>query len=99
MHGKEEIVESASEFSIKVLFVPSYHHHVSKENTYATWKYVESWKEAVDMFIMNHTVNGDIVITQDIGLATTFLPKGVHLLSPRGILFEEKEIQTALDLR
>jgi uncharacterized protein YaiI (UPF0178 family) len=51
------------------------------------------------MFIMNHTVNGEIVITQDIGLATTLLPKGVHVLSPRGILFEEKGIQTALDLQ
>lgn len=27
------------------------------------------------------------------------LLKGVHVLSPRGILFEEKGIQTALDLR
>lgn len=67
---KEEIVEIASEFSIKVLFIASYDHHVSKEITYATWKYVDSRKEAANMFIMNHTVKGDIVITHDIGLAS-----------------------------
>lgn len=48
---------------------------------------------------MNHAVKGDIAITHDIGLASTLLPKGVHVLSPKGVIFEEKEIQTALDLR
>jgi uncharacterized protein len=48
---------------------------------------------------MNHTVKGDITITQDIGLASTLLLKGVLVLSPRGILYEEDSIQTALDLR
>lgn len=89
----------AFRFSIKVLFVASYDHHLSKDYTYGVWKYVDSRREAADLFIMNHTVKGDIVITQDIGLASTLLQKGVHVLSPRGILFEEKEIQTALDLR
>ena len=96
---KEEIVEIASKFSIKVLFVASYDHHGMNDTTYADWKYVDSRKEAADLFIMNHTVKGDITITQDIGLASTLLLKGVHVLSPKGILYEEKEIQTALDLR
>ncbi|WP_223591651.1 DUF188 domain-containing protein [Neobacillus bataviensis] len=34
--------------------------------TYSTWKYVDSGKEAEDLFIMNHAQTGDIVITQDI---------------------------------
>lgn len=69
------------------------------KSTYAAWKYVDSGKEAADMFIMNHAVKGDITVTQDIGLASTLLLKGVQVMSPRGILFEEKGIQTALDLR
>jgi uncharacterized protein len=48
---------------------------------------------------MNHTVRGDIVVTQDIGLASTLLPMGVQVISPKGILYEENAIQTALDLR
>lgn len=38
---------------------------------------------------MNHAFMGDITVTQDIGLASTLLPKGVHVLSPRGTLFDE----------
>lgn len=96
---KEEIVEIASRFSAKVLFVASYDHHGIKDTTHAAWKYVDSRKEAADLFIMNHTVRWDITITQDIGLASTLLLKGVIVISPRGILFEENSIQTALDLR
>lgn len=32
---------------------------------------------------------GDLCITEDIGLASTLLSKGVYVLSPRGILSEE----------
>ena len=68
---KEEIVEIASTFSVKVLFIASYDHHGNNKTTYAnaTWKYVDSRKEAADLFIMNHTAKGDITVTQDIGLA------------------------------
>jgi uncharacterized protein YaiI (UPF0178 family) len=48
---------------------------------------------------MNHVKKKDIVVTQDIGLASTLLLKGVYVLSPRGVLFEEKDMETALDLR
>ncbi|MBM7651668.1 uncharacterized protein YaiI (UPF0178 family) [Neobacillus cucumis] len=48
---------------------------------------------------MNHAGKGDIVVTQDIGLASTLLPKDVYVISPRGVVFEESSIQTALDLR
>jgi uncharacterized protein len=65
----------------------------------ADWKYVDASKEAADLYIMNHSGPGDIVITQDIGLASTLLPKGVHVLSSRGSLYEENDIQTALDFR
>jgi uncharacterized protein len=39
------------------------------------WKFVDSTKEAVDLYMMNHVKAGDLVITQDIGLASTLLPK------------------------
>lgn len=63
------------------------------------WVFVDSVKEAADLYIMNHVSKGDICITQDIGLASTLLSKGVYVVSPRGILFEESEIETALELR
>ena len=95
---KEEIVEIATQFSIKILFV-AFYNHMRNDPMYVDWKYVDTGKEAADLYIMNHSGKGDIVITQDIGLASTLLLKGVHVLSAKGTLFEENDIQTALDLR
>lgn len=64
------------------------------------WKFVASTKEAVDLYIMNHVKAGDLVVTQDIGLASTLLAKDAFVFFSVGnILFEEKTIHTALDMR
>ncbi|MEH7494510.1 DUF188 domain-containing protein [Neobacillus niacini] len=42
-----------------------------------TWKYVDSRKEAADLFIMNHTAKGDITVTQDIGLAILMIEQNL----------------------
>ncbi|MBT2690451.1 DUF188 domain-containing protein [Bacillus sp. ISL-47] len=95
---KEEIVEIANSFSVDAVFVASFAHMKNDLNG-AVWKFVDSSKEAADLFIMNNVNSGDVVVTQDIGLASTLLLKGVYVLSPKGILFEENEIRTALDMR
>jgi uncharacterized protein YaiI (UPF0178 family) len=95
---KEEIVEIATKHSIEVIFIASYA-HMKVEQSDWKWKYVDSSKEAVDLFIMNAVKQHDVVITQDIGLASTLLLKNVYVLSPRGIIMDEKDINIALDLR
>lgn len=95
---KQEIVEILSAFPFHLVFVASYAHMTNDTST-ERWVYVDSDKEAADLYIMNHARMGDICITQDIGLASTLLAKRVYVLSPRGTLFEEQGIQTALELR
>lgn len=48
---------------------------------------------------MNHVNQTDVVVTQDIGLASTLLPKGVIVIHPRGDIFTEREIESALQMR
>lgn len=82
----------------EVIFVASYS-HVSNHTAEERWVYVENEKEAADLFILNHVNKRDIVVTQDIGLASTLLPKEVFVLSPRGSIYNEEDIVTALDMR
>jgi uncharacterized protein YaiI (UPF0178 family) len=42
---KKEIVEIASRFSVKTLFIASYN-HVKNNSLFATWIYVDTGKEA-----------------------------------------------------
>lgn len=63
------------------------------------WIFVDPGKEAADLYILNHIRKGEILITQDIGLASLVLPKGVYALSPRGTEYKEETIGISLDFR
>jgi uncharacterized protein YaiI (UPF0178 family) len=49
---KEEIVEFASRFLVKTLFIAS-DDHVKHNSLFATWIYVDTGKEAADLYFMN----------------------------------------------
>ncbi|MDQ0414471.1 uncharacterized protein YaiI (UPF0178 family) [Mesobacillus stamsii] len=73
--------------------------HMKNDLQGQNWVFVDSYKEAVDLYLMNHVKKGDFAVTQDIGLASTLIAKEVYTISPRGSLYEENGIQTALELR
>jgi uncharacterized protein YaiI (UPF0178 family) len=95
---KDEIRKIASAFHVNVLFVASYV-HFQQTAEYENWKYVDPQKEAADLFIVNHTNPGDVVVTQDIGLAALLLGKQVTVISERGRIFHESTIDLALEGR
>lgn len=80
------------------MFVASYSHVVSYD-VGGRWVYVDSDKEAVDLYIMNHAKKHDVVITQDIGLASVLLRKQVYVISPRGKSYVEDDMDTVLHIR
>jgi uncharacterized protein YaiI (UPF0178 family) len=45
---KEEIVEIASRYSVKTLFIASYNHETNN-SLFATWIYVDTGKEAAEL--------------------------------------------------
>ncbi len=80
------------------MFVASQAHRKSNPED-GIWVYVDASKESADLYIMNHVQKYDIVVTQDIGLASLVLPKHVYALSPRGTIYSEDSIMTSLDFR
>lgn len=95
---KEEITGICEDREVKVIFIASNAHRKTSPDK-GVWVYVDSSKEAADLYIMNHIKSGDVLVTQDIGLASIVLPKGVYAISPRGKEFREETISTALDFR
>lgn len=55
--------------------------------------------DAGDLQVMNQTVKGDIVVTQDWGLAALLLGKGAFVISPRGRIFSDENIDFLLQER
>ncbi|MCP3741360.1 YaiI/YqxD family protein [Rossellomorea sp. BNER] len=95
---KDEIVEIAKKFQVRVIFVASNAHRQNNPSR-GEWVYVDASKEAADLYIMNHVKSGDIVVTQDIGLASLVLPKKVYAISHLGKEYNNETIVTSLDFR
>jgi uncharacterized protein YaiI (UPF0178 family) len=95
---KEEISSISHTYQLDVIFVASYSHVVKRE-IQGTWVYVDEGKESADLYILNHTRKGDVVVTQDLGLASMLVSRDVYVLSPRGKQYEENEMEHSLHMR
>jgi len=52
--------------------------------------------DAVDFKLVNETKKGDIVITQDYGVAAMALAKGAYCINQNGMIYDEHNIDTLL---
>ncbi|MDS9999872.1 YaiI/YqxD family protein [Listeria cossartiae subsp. cayugensis] len=95
---KTEIKQVAKEFQLEVTFVASFNHYSVNTNG-EKWIFVDTGKESADMRMMNLAKKGDIIVTQDIGLASILLAKGTFVFSNRGELYREEEMSLMLDIR
>lgn len=94
---KDEILELSSHYDVESIFVASYVHHSTRYR--GEWIFVDPDREAADLYIVNHVNRGDLVITQDMGLAGLLTQRGVYVLSNRGKTIDEGNIATLLDQR
>lgn len=91
---KEEIVQVSQVFQVPICFVASYAHQTDFGG--GTWMYVDSVQDEADFHIYKHAKPGDLVVTQDMGLASLLVKKGVHVLSPRGTIITDEQMDTIL---
>ncbi len=95
---KNEIREAARMFEIPVIFVASFDHELKRLDDVRTVQ-VDRSAESVDMYIANHIHAGDIVITQDFGLAALVLGKRGIAISNRGQTYSNSSIDYLLHSR
>lgn len=69
------------------------------KSNYATVVYSDTRPEATDITLLNQCKKGDIVITQDIGLAGIALAKGAKVLHCSGRILNNKQIDLELTYR
>lgn len=89
------IVEKvAKEFQVKVVLVTDVNHLL--ESDYAEIITVGQGSDAVDYALINRTSPGDIVVTQDYGVATLALAKGAAAIDQNGRIYSDKNIDRLL---
>ncbi|RXZ77151.1 YaiI/YqxD family protein [Paenibacillaceae bacterium] len=95
---KHEITVVARAFGAPVLMVASYDHRLQAEEGVEVIQ-VDRGDQSVDLYISNRVKRGDIVITQDFGLATIALARGAIALSNRGQQYDDSTIDFLMERR
>lgn len=91
---KDIIETTAAQYDLPVIMVSNYHHRI--DSAYATVLVADGQSQAADMMIANHTQAGDIVVTQDYGLAAIILGRKAYAIHPSGSIFSNENIEGLL---
>lgn len=95
---KAEAIAISRRHHILVVLVANIHHHLEQEPGVEVLQ-VDADAEAADLVIANQTQRGDVVVTQDFGLAALALGKGARAISPRGSFYTQRNIEGLLHQR
>lgn len=91
---KEIIVRIAKELELEVLMFVDTSHIL--EDDYSKVITVSQGNDAVDIALINQTRNGDIVVTQDYGVASMALGKKAYSINQNGLVYDESNIDRLL---
>jgi len=95
---KELIIRAARRLKISAVFVANKFISIP-ESSYVSSRRIGADPEAVDMYITQNAQAGDVVVTQDIPLASALILIGVIVISTRGQLFTQENIGERLSIR
>lgn len=87
---KDIIERIAKELTIPVIMFIDTSHVL--ESDYSEIIQVSKAPDAVDLALINHAIPGDIIVTQDYGVASMALGKRCFAISPKGKYFTEENI-------
>lgn len=97
---KNIVIEEAEKAEIPVVLVTSFAHYSPEEPPAGVEIiYVDTGADAADYRIMKMAEKGDIVITQDYGLASLGLAKGCTVLHHKGFIYTNDNIDQLLQTR
>lgn len=97
---KESAIAVAYTFGVPVVIVTSLDHYSNKTyDEQIQFVYVDQGADAADYRIMQLVKTGDVLITQDYGLAALVLPKGVRVLHHLGYEYTKETIDGLLEQR
>jgi len=91
---KSVIIAIAKRYGIRViLFVDTSH---ILHDDYAEVVVIGEGRDAVDFALVNQTQQGDIVVTQDYGLAAMACSKGARAIHPNGYIYTKEALDRLL---
>lgn len=90
-------VDIAKKYNIPVVIVKNYAHEIA--SSYATVITVDIEADSADYYIINHISKGDIVVTQDYGVAAITISKEAICITQNGMIISNINIDGLLHSR
>ena len=90
-------IKLAKEYKLEIIVVKNYAHILNDD--YATIVTVDISRDSADYYIVNNIQKGDIVISQDYGLAAMVLSKEGICISQNGLVISSENIDSMLNSR
>lgn len=91
---KEIIVNIAKYKNVKVIMLIDTSHEI--DDGYSEVVIVDKARDSVDFALINKAEKGDIVVTQDYGVAAMALAKGAIAINYDGIIYSDKNMDRLL---
>lgn len=88
------IEDTAKKHQIKTLICSDPNRILNSD--YSKIIYVDQGNDSVDLYIANTVKKDDIVITQDYGVATTVLAKEAYAINPKGLIYDDSNIDSLM---
>jgi len=94
------VIDESHKFKVPVVLVKSYSHFSTiKEETDVRTIYVDTGADSADYRILQEVKSGDVIITQDYGLASLGLAKECLVLHHKGFSYSNENIDRLLQSR
>lgn len=93
------VIDEAQRYHVPIVLVKSYSHFSPVEKPGVRTIYVDTGADSADYRILQETEAGDIIITQDYGLASLGLAKRCRVLHHKGFFYTDKNIDMLLQTR
>lgn len=93
---KTIIAEEADKHQVQAIFVCSFANHFGPPRPTSLLVTVDKSYQSADMYIVNKVKRGDLVITDDYGLASLVLARGCLAISSRGKEYTNHNIDRLL---
>lgn len=90
-------IKTTQSYDLEIIIVKNFSHELWDD--YATIVTVDQSPDSADYYIVNHATKGDIVITQDYGLAAMALAKEALCINQNGLIISSKNIDQLLARR
>lgn len=94
--SREIITALLQKYPWEMVTVASFNHQINGTQRHIV---VGNEPQAADLAVMRLAEDGDVVVTQDWGLAALVMGKGAKAISPRGVIYSEEKMDFLLEER